>query len=159
VLVLECIIVAVVTAVYISDVEDDLGFGEAENCRKGIKLISFMPIAEGFSTPSDHNWQSSEWPLEEGCLPSIRDMSWAPWWTEPGDKVILGKGFRMPLVVSQVGNTDEWLLLGCCRLIDATVPYSILHSPKPVDGYSPIMYGSAWDEIGTKYKMRKFRIQ
>jgi hypothetical protein len=143
ILMLQGVVIGEVVEVLVVDMAATLGTSKkGGEPRKCVKLMHILP--ETLSSG-----------LRSGAIPfvlapaknkeSIENTSWCPWWINIGDIVIVVPGVSLPLVVSKVPKSNDWWLLGCCRLIDSTLETEESHVivVEPDPGYSPIMYGSA----------------
>jgi hypothetical protein len=157
ILILKGVYVAVVTDVYIAE------FKNADQAREDetleLKLINYndYPAARWKSTKVDL--------LPSPCgerkrAPTPENTSWGPYWVEVEDIIIVAKGSSLPLVLRR--TSDYYLLVGACFLIDSQILQIELDQNLSFTaddpGFSSIMRGSVWDEVGKSRQEEHFHI-
>lgn len=91
---------------------------------------------------------SSETSLERMGIPS-----WGPYWGKVGDIIAVIGGSTTPLVLRKSGK--HYLFVGACWLIDSELQGTGM--PGQDDpGFSDIMRGALWDDIGHSCQLERF---
>lgn len=88
--------------------------------------------------------------------PTPWNTSWGPYWVEVGDIIIVAKGSSFPLVLRRF--RDYYLFVGVCWLIDSQIRERATFSAED-PGFSDIMRGSVWDEVGKSRQEEQFHIR
>jgi hypothetical protein len=108
----------------------------------------------GYQTPSEtHSIDKTDG--EDG---NIRNTSWGPCKTEPGDMIIVVEESTVPLVLRE--SAGDFLFVGGCWLIDAEFQdfAKLRHNQGIKDpGFSKVMFGGACTGIGVN-GTRTFRV-
>jgi hypothetical protein len=113
-----------------------------------IKLINYDCNPAKRHVVIENSATSLETPLERMGIPS-----WGPYWGKVGDIIAVVRGSSIPLVLRKSGK--HYLFVGACWLIDSELQGTGI--PGQDDpGFSDIMRGALWDEIGKSCKLERF---
>lgn len=86
---------------------------------------------------------------------TILNTSWGPRWGEAGDSIIIAQGCCVPLVLRN--QAPHNVFVGACLLLQGKLIDSGKMSTDP--GFSDIMRGSAWEEVGKTPHEEEFHIR
>jgi hypothetical protein len=89
-----------------------------------------------------------------GCTATFLNTSWGPFWTVSGDIVIIARGSKVPLVLRRCEDY-HFFVGGCLLIIGELRDFTDPKDP----GFSSIMRGSVWDEVGKSYYEEEFFIR
>ncbi|KAE9367474.1 HET-domain-containing protein [Stipitochalara longipes BDJ] len=113
-----------------------------------IKLINYDCNPARRHVIIEKDATSLETPLERMGIPS-----WGPYWGKVGDIIAVIRGSSTPLVLRRSGK--HYLFVGACWLIDSELQGTGM--PGQDDpGFSDIMRGALWDEIGKSCELERF---
>jgi hypothetical protein len=113
-----------------------------------IKLINYDRNPAKRHLIIDDDVASLETPFERMGIPS-----WGPYWGKVGDIIVVVRGSSTPLVLRKSGK--HYLFVGACWLIDSELQGTGM--PGQDDpGFSDIMRGALWDEIGKTCELERF---
>jgi hypothetical protein len=154
-LILKGVYVAIVTDVYGAEI---MSANQArEDKTLELKLIRYTndPAAR-CNTSKIELWPSTRG--EEKPAPTPENTSWGPYWVEVGDIIIVVKGSFLPLVLRR--TSDYYLFVGACYLIDSQIFQVEEEGGRAFTaddpGFSSIMCGSVWDEVGKSRQEEQF---
>ncbi|PMD41902.1 HET-domain-containing protein [Hyaloscypha variabilis F] len=141
---MEGVYVGVVSAVHTAHIWEDSHRAPYDT----IKLINYDRNPERRHVVIEDNAASLETPLERMAIPS-----WGPYWGKVGDIIVVARGSSTPLVLRKSGR--HYLFVGACWLIDSELQGTGM--PGQDDpGFSDIMRGALWDQIGKSCKLERF---
>jgi len=138
------IYVGVITAVHTVHIWKDSSRAAYDT----IKLINYDRDPKKRNDLVDDDVASSETPLGEMRIPS-----WGPYWGKVGDIIAVIGGSTTPLVLRKSGK--HYLFVGACWLIDSELQGNGM--PGQDDpGFSDVMRGALWDEVGKTCELETF---
>jgi hypothetical protein len=141
---MEGVYVGVVTAVHTVHIWEDSQRAPYDT----IKLINYDCNPAKRHVVIEDSATSLETPLERMGIPS-----WGPYWGKVGDIIAVVRGSSIPLVLRKSGK--HYLFVGACWLIDSELQGTGI--PGQDDpGFSDIMRGALWDEIGKSCELERF---
>ena len=82
---------------------------------------------------------------------NFKSTSWGPHHCKVGDLIIVAAGSNIPLVLRKIEK--EYLLIGGCWLIDSAIQDLMNLQNDP--GFSPLMFGSACEDLGPDYQVEE----
>lgn len=86
---------------------------------------------------------------------TILNTSWGPYGAVKGDVIIVANGCPLPLVLREFER--GYLLVGGCILIVSSIK-NLVNFQADDPGFSDLMRGSAWKELGSVYHLQEFNI-
>jgi len=102
------------------------------------------------------------WPSNEPGKPDVTylNTSWAPYRTEIGYIIVVAMGCCVPLVLRRGGA--GYLFVGMCWLITSQILRNVRGGSPGFGtdaGFSDIMRGGIWSEVGSTRRLEKFHIR
>jgi hypothetical protein len=101
----------------------------------------------------------SPWPSgrRKRQIVTFANTSWGPYWVERENIIIVAKGSWLPLVLRRCEN--YYIFIGACWLIDSQLRDRFITEIDDDPGFSSVMRGSVWDEVGKSCQEEKFYIR